>query len=398
MLFEEARATIQQFLAPLPVDDFLDRVLVGGFVKIPRPEGATRTESASRTELLGAAPDRVLLDAFHLAPKLTFHSANPAGPPPSLESVRNAEDFRTRIEQFHARNYSLRFPELRPLSPAVDKMARALEMLLHQPVTVSAFWSRGGMRAPVHYDDHDLVVIQLRGPKRWYISNKPSELTNPWRGIPSGTDTLDSHATIDVSPGDMLYLPRGTRHSVDSGEESLHLAVGFTPLTVREALIAAIDRLSELDPALRATIGGRLGFQLLGGAVDGMAPAVTEAAGRLHSALRTPGFLSGALHRRSARTIATLRQLQAPPSPPAIDLDTVVSQADMAFCHLSANDQKLDFSYPGGHLYIHRGAQQSLLYMVSTPRFRVRDIPGDIADDVRLSLTSRLLEVGFLRC
>src|ERR1700761_5058156 len=274
MLFEEARTTVQQLLAPLSIDDFLDRALVGGFLKIPAPQATTPTDARTKTELLGPAPDRMLLEAHHLAPNLTFHSANPAGPAPSLESVRDAEDFRARIEQFHVRNYSVRFPELRPLSLAVDKVARALEMLLHQPVSVSAFWSRGGMRAPVHYDDHDLIVVQLRGPKRWYISNKPSELNNPWRGIPGDPDTLDSHSVMDVSPGDRLYLPRGTLHSVDSGEESLHLAIGFTPLTAREAMIAAIDHLSDLDRSLRATIGGRLGFQLLGAGLDRMTPAL----------------------------------------------------------------------------------------------------------------------------
>jgi hypothetical protein len=63
---------------------------------------------------------------------------------------------------------------------------------------------------------------------------------------------------------------------------------------------------------------------------------------------------------------------------------------------LTANAERIDFSYPGGHLYIHRGAEESLLYMVNTTKFRVRDVPGQIADDVRLSLAGKLLEIGFL--
>jgi hypothetical protein len=57
----------------------------------------------------------------------------------------------------------------------------------------------------------------------------------------------------------------------------------------------------------------------------------------------------------------------------------------------------LHFSHPGGHLYLHRGAERSLLYMVNTPRFRVRDVPGEVADDVRLSLARKLVEIGFLK-
>lgn len=389
MLFPEAQRTLQQLLAPLTLDEFLDRTLNGGLCRI---DGAG---AAERAALLGPDPRAVLSDAFQLAPNLTFHSANPLGPPPSLKGVADAADFRARIEQFHARNYSVRFPELRPLWPQLDRLARALELMLHQPVTTSAFWSRGGMRAPVHYDDHDLIVVQLLGAKRWYVANS-SDLPNTWRGIPPDTVELGPHTSFEVRPGDVVYLPRGTLHSVTSDAESLHLSIGFTPLTLREALIAALDQLSDVDQKLRTTVGGRLAYQLRGGGVERLADPMLESLERLRAACRTPGFLTAALQRRSSRVVAKLAALPAPAAPPAIDLDTELAQTDLAFCHLTANPEKIDFSHPGGHIYIHRGAEPALLYMVNTPRFRVRDVPGEIADDVRLSLAAKLVEIGFL--
>src|SRR5271169_2254446 len=178
MLFDEAQRTLVQFLAPLTLDEFLDQTLSGGFRKI------LGDRRSPRIGLLGPTPQALLGEAYHLASKLTFHSANPLGPAPSLTGITDAQDFLQRIGQFHALNYSVRFPELRPLWAPLEHLARALEVLLHQPVTTSAFWSKGGMRAPVHYDDHDLLITQLRGTKRWYISNKPSELPNVWKGIP----------------------------------------------------------------------------------------------------------------------------------------------------------------------------------------------------------------------
>jgi bifunctional lysine-specific demethylase and histidyl-hydroxylase MINA len=251
MTLQDAQRTLAQFLAPLTFDEFLDSVLTGGFRRIGS-DGST-----SRSGLLGADPESVLLGAYHLAPKLSYHSANPSGPAPPLEPVNGAAEFQQRIAQFHARNYSVRFPELRPLSPALDQLARALEMVLHQPVTAAAFWSRGGMRAPVHYDTHDLLVVQLRGSKRWYVSSQPSELHNTWKSIPERAPTLGPHHTVDVLPGDFMYLPRGTFHSVDSDQGSLHVSIGFTPLTVREAMIAALDHLSDLDRGWRTTLGSR---------------------------------------------------------------------------------------------------------------------------------------------
>jgi JmjC domain len=390
MLFPDAQRLLQQFLAPLTLDEFLDKTLSGGFAKFDG-QGA-----AARIALLGPDPQEVLIRAFHLAPKLTFHSANALGPPPSLEGVRDARDFRARIEQFHARNYSVRFPELRPLWPALDQLARALEVMLHQPVTTSAFWSRGGMRAPVHYDDHDLIVVQLSGEKRWYVMSRASELPNTWRAIPPDTVELGPHASFDLRPGDFVYLPRGTLHSVDSDTESLHLSIGFTPLTVREAVIAALDQLSDVDQALRTTVGGRLAYQLRGVGLERLATPVLEAVERLRAACRTPGFLAAALQLRSARVVAALQALPAPAAVPVLSLDTQLAQTDVAFCHLTASPDKIDLSHPGGHVYIHRGAEQSLLYMLNTPTFRVREIPGEIDDEVRLSLAAKLVEIGFL--
>jgi hypothetical protein len=389
--FEDAQRALQQFLAPLTVDEFLDQTLTGGFCRI---EGG---QTSPRIGLLGYDPQALLLDAFHLAPKLSFHSANPLGPPPSLEAIADAGDFRQRIEQFHARNYSVRFPELRPLSPALEYLARALEVLLHQPVSASAFWSRGGMRAPVHCDDHDLIVVQLRGIKRWYVSSKPSELPNPWKGIPGDPPDLGPHATLDVRPGDLMYLPRGTLHSVDSDTESLHLSIGFTPLTVRDAVTAALYQLCELDQTLRTSVGGRLAFQLMGVGFERLVPPVLEAVERLRSACRTPGFLASAMQRRSARAVASLEALPAAKTTPRIDVDTVLTQSNTAFCHLSASAEKIDFSYPGGHLYVHRGAEQDLLYMVNTATFRVRDVPGQLAEEVRVALATSLVQIGFLQ-
>ncbi|HEV2228474.1 MAG TPA: cupin domain-containing protein [Steroidobacteraceae bacterium] len=388
MLFPEAQRILQQLLAPLTLDEFLDKTLSGGLQRI---DGAG---AAERIALLGPDPRAVLLGAFHLAPKLTFHSANPSGPAPSLAGVADADDFRARIGQFHARNYSVRFPELRTLWPQLDRVARALELMLHKPVTTSAFWSRAGMRAPVHYDDHDLIVVQLLGEKRWYVANS-SDLPNTWRSVPA-TVELGPHTSFDVHPGDLVYLPRGTLHSVTSEGESLHASIGFTPLTLREAIIAALDQLSDVDRTLRTTVGGRLAYQLQGAGLERLAGPVLEGIERLRAACRTPGFLAAALQGRSARAVATLAALPAPAQPPPVELDTELTHTDAAFCHLTASPERIDFSHPGGHVYLHRGAEQSLLYMVNTPRFRVRDVPGEIADDVRLSLARKLVEIGFL--
>jgi hypothetical protein len=124
---------------------------------------------------------------------------------------------------------------------------------------------------------------------------------------------------------------------------------------------------------------------------------VVEAVERLRSACRTPGFLASAMQRRSARAVASLEALPAAKTTPRIDVDTLLTQSNAAFCHVSASAEQIDFSYPGGHLYIHRGAEKDLLYMVNTATFRVRDVPGQLADEVRVALATSLVQIGFLQ-
>src|SRR4029077_20483963 len=166
--------------------------------------------------------------------------------------------------------------------------------------------------------------------------------------------------------------------------------------TVREALIAAVDHLSDLDPGLRTTLSGQLNFRVNGTGLERMGPPVLNAAAGVLQMCRTPGFLASALQWRAARAVAALESLpQRPPGGP-LQLDSELVHAEGAFCHLTANPETIDVSYPGGHLYIHRGAQQCVEYIVNTPRFHVRDIPGNVGDDIRLSIAQQFLGSGFL--
>ncbi|MBV9842472.1 MAG: hypothetical protein JOY99_13240 [Sphingomonadaceae bacterium] len=391
MFLTDAQRLVGALLAPLPLAAFMARLAEGRAYKIDGPG------DPARIALLGAEPGELLLGHHaHLADRLTFHAIAPSGPPPAIGPAPDERAFRDRIAAFHARGYSVRFPELRPLSPPLDRTARAFEVLLHQPVSASAFWSRSALRAPVHYDEHDIVAVQLRGTKTWHLSQGPSPLCTGWQSIPGPLPMLGAAISVTMRPGDVLYVPRGLPHTVDGAGESLHVAIGFTPLTVRDAVIALVDQLSESERGFRATIGGDLALRLLRGEAAGLMPPVANAVTKLREAAGSAPYFAAALQRRSARAIGALDGFSAQPDAPAIGLDTELRPRDLAFCHLSANADTIDLSYPGGHIYVHRGAQESLVYIINAHRFRVRDIPGAIADDVRLALADRLLRAGYL--
>ena len=391
MRVQDARDILASVLEPFPVDRFLDETLVEGKVALSldgRPE---------RIAALGGDPEAAILDAHaSLATKLTFHSAAPLGSPPGLEAAPDAAGFRRKVEAFHGLGYSVRFPELRRVLPGADLFARALEVFLHQPVTVSAFWSRGELVAPVHFDDHDLIIVQIRGEKQWSISTQPSSLPNVWKTIPAGPPQLGEHQRIDVRPGDLIYLPRGAYHTVTSSGDSLHLAIGFTPVTLRDAVIAALDSLSDLDPFFRQALGVRLAPYVQAPQAEALAPQVREGVARLWKASGSSPFLHHALQRRASRVVAGLEPLRPFTGATVITDETRVRRTQGATCHISANAEKIDFSHPGGHIYIHRGVEAGVRFIAEASAFQVGDIPGPGGPDVRASLVEKFFSIGFL--
>jgi hypothetical protein len=81
---------------------------------------------------------------------------------------------------------------------------------------------------------------------------------------------------------------------------------------------------------------------------------------------------------------------------PTLSPSDRVRHTPLAVSHLSGNQRLIDFAYPGGHHYIHRGAEESVTFVAQTPEFRISEIPGAIADDVRVALVEKLMASGFL--
>ncbi len=193
----------------MPVDDFLDGVLGKRFIKVPA-DAQNR-----RADMLGAEPEQTILSAFaDTAPHMAFHAVEPRGPAPAVGPVADAQALKARIAAFHGLGYTVRLPQPRWLSPTLEGFLRGLEFVLHAPAKAEVFWSRGEGKAPVHHDDFDIIVIQLKGRKRWFIGSDAPDLPNAWTSVLRPNTVLGNHDVVEVGPGDLLYLPRGTPHRV----------------------------------------------------------------------------------------------------------------------------------------------------------------------------------------
>ncbi|MEU0657905.1 cupin domain-containing protein [Streptomyces lavendulocolor] len=161
--------------------------------------------------------------------------------------------------EFHAQlrdGASLVLDAVEKIHPPVGVAAEGLARFLGTSVqaNVYASWTeREGFGR--HWDDHDVVVVQLHGSKRWRLWGVTREAPT-FRDVESPEEPEgDPVADLVLSPGDVLYLPRGWWHSVtaDQGTESLHLTFGMVTHTGADLMLWVVDQLRS-SLALREDI------------------------------------------------------------------------------------------------------------------------------------------------
>ncbi|MES4901058.1 MULTISPECIES: JmjC domain-containing protein [unclassified Streptomyces] len=131
------------------------------------------------------------------------------------------------------------------LHAPVEALTRDLEQVFRSHIQVNAYasWtSREGFGT--HWDDHDVVVFQVEGSKRWRIYG-PTRVNPLYRDLEApGAPTGEPLAELSLRAGDMLYLPRGWWHAVAATEgRSLHLTCGLQTTTGADLLAWLSERL-----------------------------------------------------------------------------------------------------------------------------------------------------------
>jgi hypothetical protein len=143
------------------------------------------------------------------------------------------------------------------LHPPLMRFCRGLEQVFLHAVQANIYLTPPGAQGfRMHYDTHDVLVLQVVGEKRWRIwpgqpFPAPTRRT-PWQG---GVEPLGEAEHVTLRPGDTLYVPRGVLHDAaaqEGTEPSLHVTIGFLEPSFATVLRLAVDLLEAEDPALRA--------------------------------------------------------------------------------------------------------------------------------------------------
>jgi ribosomal protein L16 Arg81 hydroxylase len=149
-------------------------------------------------------------------------------------------------------------PQLHDSIFKLGEFCRALEELFSCHMQTNIYLTPSGNQGfPIHYDNHDVFVMQVSGAKAWRLYGVPVE--TPFRGE---RFELGQHEPGPVSqqftlnPGDCVYVPRGMMHDAENvGEEpSLHITVGLITKTWADLMLESISELALTSPDMRRSL------------------------------------------------------------------------------------------------------------------------------------------------
>ncbi|WP_328433161.1 JmjC domain-containing protein [Streptomyces sp. NBC_00425] len=129
-----------------------------------------------------------------------------------------------------------------PIHALKQEIERALRVFAF--VNMYASWGDvGGF--PEHWDDHDVFVIQLLGQKHWQVQSP----TRKWP-LPDdfGEPPTEYANEWTLTPGSVLYLPRGWWHKVTPlNQPSLHLTIGVLRPTNADFMTWLVQQATACD-------------------------------------------------------------------------------------------------------------------------------------------------------
>lgn len=158
----------------------------------------------------------------------------------------------------------------------------ALESYFNHAVRVNGYiTSENSQGFALHYDTHEVFVLQIAGKKRWHVYEPPLSLpliNQPFAAQPFARNYSPPPPLCEphLEPGDLLYLPRGYVHSASTSDSfSAHVTIGVTVYTwvnlaseifmscmespqFRAALPAGFASRAELKDIVRQRISGLL--------------------------------------------------------------------------------------------------------------------------------------------
>jgi hypothetical protein len=244
----------------------------------------------------------------------------------------------------------------------------------------------------LHQDDHDVLVLQTVGTKRWEVRDNPVTPT-------TGGHDLHLRDGFELRRGDALYLPMGYPHAAATTDDySIHVSVGIFPLTWQRLAHECIDVVASTDSRWREPV-------LASGASPEDSPTLAELERRVRDGLEGLGNLSSVMERYRRGLEATGRRKNPPPGGyllsmralEHLNLQTEVERRSGVGCFVASDSSSAQIHFMGETVRGPLTVEKALRFIAATPRFRVEQIDPGLPDASKLVLVRRLVREGLLQ-
>jgi lysine-specific demethylase/histidyl-hydroxylase NO66 len=315
---------------------------------------------------------------------------------PYLYRLANGVFDAAAIGKDFADGYSIVLESIHRYVRAIASLLHAIEVELNFATQVNAYFTPPQSQGFVaHYDDHDVLILQIRGSKIWHLYDgadvAPHEMV---RQEPVAAAALPSPTDVRLEAGDVLYLPRGRVHAAEATSElSVHLTLGLLAPTLHLLVTRALDSLSYSDDRVHTQLPPRyLDDPDARARLDGVVRDVAEA-------LEQPSVIAEGL---ASLEDDLVKRGQSPPvgqaiaSAVGIDGRTRVVKYQPLYSRVTDTSDGVALHF--AQLVVnaapdHKGALQFL--SKSTEPFRICDMP-ELSAAQQMELARTLIVNGFL--
>lgn len=388
-----------QLLCPDTVEDFVDTVferrphVVRG--ESDRFEALFRFDDVDSAVAAAPAPGQGLTSSAY-----GFRYTNGVREDYTFKEATGRSN--TAAHRAYAHGYTVIANAVRQNHPAVARLAMSMEHELQHRVDTNMYLTPPAAQGfPPHIDQHDTFLVQIEGSKRWSIWKPDQQLPlsgsteydNPPRGVPD--------LTVDLTAGDLLYIPHGWWHCGVTGEDlSLHLTFGVISLKWIDLLLASVRLMADGDVRLRRSLplAGTTAF-------DDTVAELSATAADLLAGLSE-------IQRRDDVSQHVIRvlladRLDSQPAPfenrmraiidrGAVGPNDVVEQRQGLRAIVQDIEGGCQLKFVGGFVNGPTDSRNALEFAAATERFCARDLPG-LSDDFGVQLVQELVLQGMVR-
>ena len=304
-----------------------------------------------------------------------------------------------KIYQLFEEGATLTLAFLDTVLPSLERLCREIEIELSMPLQANVYLTPPDEQgANVHYDTHDVFVLQVSGSKQWTIYDAPLPL--PLSGQVYDPDVHRPGAPtheFELAAGDVAYIPRGWLHQARAtSTTSLHITAGVLRYTWADLLLELVSRVALDEPAFRKALPA--GF-----AREGFDRTVArETLQRLLLELRTRAGADVMLDHFVERFIADcppllrgqMRELEALER---LTVETVLGARPGVVHRLRRDDAKVTVEFHGHRITFPARVADAVAFALTNPHYSLRELPGELDEAGRLALGRRLIREGLVR-